>query len=173
MFLTMGDLGELKVGDTARGSFTAALPKPPIRHMWEMVPGTGQTPPGGGLSTYLYKLVRYEADPEPVDVSKRVRTEAEIIAELNAQDTELPQRVARNEAQAKVNAAAAAAAAAATPATAAAAVLPIAMAPVSTIVKSMEQAYQPKPWFKKPVVLGSIGLGVVLAGITAVLLVRD
>lgn len=154
MFLTMGDIGVgvLEVGATARGAFTAALPKPPYLHMWERIPNTGETPPGGGLSTYLYKLVRYEADPAPVDVSKLMSTEAEIIAEMNAKDPDfvkLQQTVARNEAQAQANATAAAAAAAA-------------------------RAFGlSKPWYKQPMILGGIGVGVLLAGVAAVLLMQD
>ena len=152
----MGDLrmGELEVGATARGSFTAALPRPPVRHMWEMIPGTEEASTSGGRSTFLYRLVRYEADPAPIVF--RPSTEAEIIAEMNANDPDfvkLQQTVARNEAQAQANAAAAA------------------IAPSAPLWEASSELS--KPWYKKPVVLGGIGVGVVLAGVAAVLLMQD
>ena len=165
MFLTMGDLrmGELEVGATARGSFTAALPRPPVRHMWEMIPGTEEASTSGGRSTFLYRLVRYEADPAPIVF--RPSTEAEIIAEMNANDPDfvkLQQTVARNEAQAQANAAAVA--------IAPSALVPSLPAPYPLWEESSELS---KPWYKKPVVLGGIGVGVVLAGVAAVLLMQD
>jgi hypothetical protein len=154
----MGDLGTLKIGDTARGAFTAALPKPPIRHHWVRIPGTGETPAGGGLSTYLYRLERYEADPPPIDVSKLVKSEAELVAEANAADTELQKMV--SDIEEKEQRLAVEKAKAADQARKAAA------------LSIASRARPARPWYKKPIVLGSIGGGVIVTGIIVALLVR-
>jgi hypothetical protein len=157
--------GELKVGDTARGAFTAALPKPPIRHMWERIPNTGETPPSGGLTTYLYKLVRYEADPEPIDVSKLVKSEAELVAEANAADTELQKMVA--EIDAKEQALAAQRAAVADQAQTAATLS------IATRRANVIDVTPAKPWYKRPIVLASIVGGVAVASVAGLLLMKD
>ena len=156
--------GELQIGDTARGAFTAALPKPPIRHMWEMIPGTGQTPPGGGLTTYLYRLVRYEEDPAPLDVSKFTKSEAELVAEANKADVKLQVMVA--EIDAREQAIAAERAAVADQAQKAA-TLSIALRSPNIIDVT------PTPWFKNPLVIAGVVGGVLVASIAGVLLLKD
>lgn len=158
-------LGELKVGDTARGAFSAALPKPPIRHMWERVPGTEERPSSGGLSTFLYKLVRYEDDPAPLDVSKFTKSEAELVAEANKADVKLQQMVA--DIDAKEKAMAAEKAAAATQAQRA--------ATLSLAARQLTIIDVPKdvqPWYKRTGVLAGIIGAVAAVGITGVWFVR-
>lgn len=173
MYLTLNDLigiGELKAGDTARGAFTAALPKPPIRHMWQRIAGTGETPSGDGLTTYLYRLVRYEDEPEPIDFSKLVKSEAEMIAELNAKDEALQKLVAETEAaEAKLAAAKAAQSAAAE--TAAARELAVKKAASAEAARKIAaQRAALLPWYRRPLVLYSAIGGTVLASIAAALI---
>jgi len=182
MYITLGDLmnagvsgfGELKVGDTARGAFTAALPKPPIRHMWEMVPGTGETPPGGGLITYLYKLVRYEPDPEPIDFTKlNQEREAELIAQLNAKDTALQKMVEENEkaeAALAVQREAAATAKAQQELAKAEAALAAQKAATQRAAADLAARKALLPWYRKPVVIVSVATGTVVLSLVAILL---
>ena len=144
MFLSLGDLGlgadaspasTLQRGSTARGSFTAQLPKAPYGLKWSMIPGSGFTPPEGGLSTYEYMLTKAPADWNP---PVKVETPAEDVKPTTPKPATLAPRP---------------------------------YAPPSAPLMRVPLAVR-SPWYKRPVVLAGIGVGVVLTGITAVLSMR-